>query len=143
MNMKNKAIQTEIDASYLYQKLAENEKDEVIANVYSQMSGIERGHAEAFARNANISLENLMIPSGRAKTLNLIGRIFGYDYVLGILMNTEKSLSNGILLAKKQHGIPVTGRETNHVTILRGILDREVNMGSEHITKFEKQHRSV
>jgi len=84
-----------------------------------------------------------MIPSGRAKTLNLIGRIFGYDYVLGILMNTEKSLSNGILLAKKQHGTPVTGRETSHVTILRGILDREVNMGSEHITKFEKQHRSV
>lgn len=141
--MKNKAIQTEIDASYLYQKLAENEKDTVIADVYKQMSSIERGHAEAFAKKANISLENLMIPSGRAKTLNLIGRIFGYDYVLGILMNTEKSLSNGILMAKKQHGMPITGTETNHVTILRWILDREANMSSEHITKFEKQHRSV
>lgn len=141
--MNNKAIQTEIDASYLYQKLAENEKDDVIANVYRQMSSIERGHAEAFAKKYNISLENLMIPSGRAKTLNLIGRIFGYDYVLGILMNTEKSLSNGILMAKKQHGMPITGTETNHVTILRWILDREADMSSEHIAKFEKQHRSV
>ena len=117
--MKNKAIQTEIDASYLYQKLGENEKDPVIADVYKQMSGIERGHAEAFAKKANISLEHLMVPSGRAKTLNLIGRIFGYDYILGILMNTEKSLSNGILMAKKQHGMPITGAETNHVAILR------------------------
>jgi len=117
--MKNKAIQTEIDAAYLYQKLAENESDRVIANVYKQMSDIERGHAEAFAKKANISLDNLIQPSGRAKTLNLIGKIFGYDYVLGILMNTEKSLSNGILMAKKQHGMPITGAETNHVTILR------------------------
>ena len=38
--MKNTAIQTEIDASYLYQKLAENEKDTVISNVYQQMSRI-------------------------------------------------------------------------------------------------------
>lgn len=34
-------------------------------------------------------------------------------------MNTEKSLSNGILMAKKQHGMAITGTETNHVTILR------------------------
>jgi len=117
--MKNKAIQTEIDASYLYEKLSVNEKDTVIADVYKQMSGIERGHAEAFAKKANISLENLMVPSARAKALNLIGRIFGYDCILGILMNTEKSLSNGILIAKKQHGMPITGAETNHVAILR------------------------
>lgn len=141
--MKSKAVQTEIDASYLYQKLAENEKDGVIANVYKQMSAIERGHAEAFAKKANMNLNNLIQPSWRAKTLNLIGKIFGYDYVLGILMNTEKSLSNGILMAKKQHGMPITGTETNHVTILRWILDRESQMSSEHITKFEKQHRSV
>lgn len=61
--MKSKAIQTEIDASYLYQKLAENEKDGVIANVYKQMSAIERGHAEAFAKKANMNLDNLIQPS--------------------------------------------------------------------------------
>ena len=44
----NKNIQTEVDACYLYQKLAENETDETIANVFRQMSEIEKGHAEAF-----------------------------------------------------------------------------------------------
>jgi rubrerythrin len=43
--MKDRNIQTEVDASYLYQRLAENEPDEVLANVYGRMSEIEKGHA--------------------------------------------------------------------------------------------------
>ncbi|HUW92944.1 MAG TPA: ferritin family protein [Bacteroidales bacterium] len=49
MNSKN--LQTEIDASFLYNKLAENESDQVIADVFRQMSEIEKGHAEAFAKS--------------------------------------------------------------------------------------------
>jgi len=88
--MKNKNIQTEIDACFLYQKLAAHEPDALLANVFRQMSEIEKGHAEAFARKENIPLENLLQPSWRAKTLNAVGKIFGYDYVLGALMDTEK-----------------------------------------------------
>ena len=87
--MKNKSLQTEIDACYLYRKLAENEKEESISNIFRKMSEIELGHAEAFAKRENISTENLIIPSWRAKTLNLIGKIFSYDYVLGALMDTS------------------------------------------------------
>ena len=87
--MKNKSVQTEIDACYLYRQLAKNEPDEAVANVFRQMSEIEQSHAEAFARKANISTENLIVPSFRAKTLNLIGKIFSYDYVLGAMMDTE------------------------------------------------------
>ena len=101
--MKNKGIQTEIDAAFLYQKLAEHEADETIANVFRQMSDIEKSHAEAFAKKENINVEDLMQPSWRAKTLNTIGKIFGYDYVLGSLMNTEKSISNAIITTKKKN----------------------------------------
>ena len=66
--MKMKSIQTEIDASYLYQKLSEKETDPTIASVYRQMSEIEKGHAEAFAKKENISPEKLLQPSWRAKT---------------------------------------------------------------------------
>ena len=41
----NKNLQTEIDAGFLYQKLAAHERDETLANVYRQMSDIETGHA--------------------------------------------------------------------------------------------------
>ncbi|MCX6308870.1 MAG: rubrerythrin family protein, partial [Bacteroidia bacterium] len=79
--IKNNNIQTEIDACFLYRKLAENEKDPIIASVFFQMSDIEKGHAEAFAKRSGLSLENLIQPSWRAKTLNSIGKIFGYDLV--------------------------------------------------------------
>ena len=113
--MKNKNVQTEVDAWFLYKILAEHEEDEAIANVFRQMSEIEKGHAEAFAKRENISLENLMLPSVRARIFDFIGRIFGYDYVLGVLMDTEKSISSAILTTKEKRGYTVTGTETNHV----------------------------
>jgi len=141
--MKNKNIQTEIDASFLYSKLAEHEKDEVIAGVYRKMSDIEKGHAVAFAGKANISLENQMQPSWRAKILNSIGKIFGYDYVLGALMDTEKSISNAIITGKKKKNLEINGTETTHVSILRSILEKEKKVTVTQLLKFERRHRSV
>lgn len=48
--MKHQGIQTQVDASFLYKKLAEKEGNETIANVFRQMSIIEKSHAEAFAK---------------------------------------------------------------------------------------------
>ena len=141
--MKNKNIQTEIDACFLYQKLADHEADATIANVFRQMSDIEKSHAEAFAKKENISFENLMQPSWRAKTLNTIGKIFGYDYILGVLMDTEKSISNAIISTKKKNKQEITGAETNHVTILRTILEKETKVTGAQLSKFESRHRSV
>jgi predicted membrane protein (TIGR00267 family) len=141
--MKNKNIQTEIDASYLYKKLADHEEDEVIANVFRQMSDIEKSHAEAFAKKENLSLDKLMMPSWRAKTLNLIGRVFGYSYVLGSLMDTEKSISGAIISHKQKNKQKITGTETTHVKILQSILEKEKNVSGAQLSKFEKRHRSV
>jgi len=141
--MKNRSLQTEIDACYLYRKLAENESDEAIANVFRQMGEIEQSHAEAFARRENLSLENLITPSWRAKTMNLIGKIFSYDYVLGALMDTEKSLSKAIIKTKEKNKLEITGAETNHVKILWSILENDINISGAQHAKFEKRHRSL
>ena len=140
--MKNKNVQTEIDACYLYRKLAEHESDETVANVFRQMSEIEQGHAEAFARIVNIPTENLIRPSWRAKTLNLIGIIFGYDQVLNSLMDTEKSLSNAIISTKEKNKLEITGNETNHVKILWSILENEKKINGPQLAKFESRHRT-
>jgi len=141
--MKNQNIQTEIDASYLYGKLADNETDGAIANVFRQMSDIERSHAEVFAKKENLNLENLMKPSWRAKTLNTIGRLFGYDYVLGVLMDTEKSISSAVIATKKRNKVEISGSENNHVSILRSILEKEKRVTGQQLSKFESRHRSV
>jgi len=140
--MNNKNVQTEIDACYLYRKLAEHESDETVANVFRQMSEIEQSHAEAFARIVHIPVENLIRPSWRAKTMNLIGMIFGYDQVLNSLMDTEKSLSNAIISTKEKNKLQITGNETNHVKILWSILDNEKKINGPQLAKFESRHRT-
>ena len=140
--MNNKNVQTEIDACYLYRKLAEHESDETVANVFRQMSEIEQSHAEAFARIVHIPVENLIRPSWRAKTMNLIGMIFGYDQVLNSLMDTEKSLSNAIISTKEKNKLQITGNETNHVKILWSILENEKKINGHQLAKFESRHRT-
>jgi predicted membrane protein (TIGR00267 family) len=139
----NSNIQTEIDACFLYQKLAENEPDETLAQVYRQMSEIERGHAEAFAKKENISPDNLIRPSWRARTLDKIGKVFGYNLVLGSLLDTEKSISNAIISTRKKKNQEITGAETNHVRILKSIIQTEGTVSKLQLSKFEKRHRSV
>ncbi len=141
MNKNN--IQTEIDACFLYGKLAENESDSTIAHVFTEMSKIEKSHAEAMAKKQNIEISNLIKPSWRAKTLNLIGKIFGYNYVLGVLMDTEKSISSAIISTKKKKNMKLDGNEANHVSILRSILEKEEIVTGLEISKFENRHRSV
>src|SRR5574343_2084157 len=110
--MKKSQIQTEVDAYYLYQKLSENEADPIVASVFAQMSEIEKGHAVEFAKALNKNIDEFLQPSWRAKTLNRIGKIFGSDYVLGTLMDTEKTLSRSTISQKQKHHHPVTGNET-------------------------------
>ena len=141
--MKNKSVQTEIDACYLYRQLEKNESDEAVANIFRQMGEIEQSHAEAFARRENISVENLIQPSWRAKTLNFIGKVFGYDYVLGALMDTEKSLSNAIIKTKERNKMEITGAETNHVKILWSIIENDKTISGAQHARFETRHRSV
>lgn len=141
--MKNKSIQTEIDAWYLYKKLSEHEEDETIARVFREMSEIEKSHAATFARKEDLDIENLLSPSWRAKTINAIGRIFGYNYVLGSLMDTEKSLANAVVAQKQRTHRPLTGGETGHVNVLRTILEREEKVTGSQFVRFETRHRSV
>jgi VIT1/CCC1 family predicted Fe2+/Mn2+ transporter len=136
-------IQIEIDAWYLYAKLAEHESDPLVAHVFEQMSEIEKSHAVEFANSINMSFESICTPSWRAKTLNRIGMIFGYDYVLGALMDTEKSLSDAVIRQKEISKHKLTGNEDSHVKILRSILENDKRVSGTQMARFEKRHRSV
>lgn len=141
--MKRSNIQTEVDACFLYERLALKEEDQVLAGIFQQMSDIERSHAVAFAEKKGLDLNLIMSPSWRAKTIDLIGRIFGYDYVLGVLLDTEKGLAGSVITTKKKNQIPLTGNEDSHVKILKTILDHDSRVAGSQLSRFEKRHRSV
>lgn len=141
INMKN--IQTEVDTGFLYGILAKNEADQNVADVFRQMSIIEKGHAEAFLAKNNLTISQLPQPSGRAKMLHFIGKIIGYDYILGVLLDTEKSVSNAVIGARKKSKTTASISDTAHVAILRNILNSNSRISGSTMARFEKRHRSV
>lgn len=141
MDMKN--IQTEIDAAFLYRLLAEHEEDKNVKLVFNQMSEIEYSHAISFAEKFSLFPEQLPEPSMQAKTLALIGKIFGYDYVLGVMLDKEKSISNAIAGARHKSKSTSSISDTAHVTILKNILSNSTTVSISNLARFEKRHRSV
>ena len=141
MNLKN--IQTEIDASFLYKVLAEHEDDPNVAEIFRQMSEIEQSHAMAFMRKSNIDLSLMPAPSRRARILKTIGKMFGYNYLLGVLLDTEKSISSSIVSARKKSKTASSLSDTAHVSILTNILNTHPGVSGSSRARFEKRHRSV
>ena len=137
------SIQTEVDASYLYKVLANHEEDENVAQVFHQMSEVELSHAHAFLKKNNMMASQLPPPSGRARVLHFIGKIFGYDYILGVLLDTEKSISSSVLSARKKTNTQRSLSDTAHVKILKNILEGDQSMSGSALARFEKKHRSV
>ena len=142
-SMTTNPVQTEVDARYLYQQLALHENDPAIAEVFRQMSEIEGGHVKAFASKSNLAFDQIPGPSWRAHIFNLIGIIFGYEYVLGVMMDTEKSISNALVATKKKHNQSISGNEFNHISILRSIVEQSPKVSGQQLARFEKRHRSV
>ena len=138
-----KSIQTEVDTGFLYKILAENEKDPNVARVFTEMSEIEHSHAMAFLKKNNLDSSHLPSPSGRAKVLRFIGKVFGYDYILGVLLDTEKSISSSIVKVKRKSNAAPSLSDTSHVTILKNILNNHQDISGSNLARFEKRHRSV
>jgi VIT1/CCC1 family predicted Fe2+/Mn2+ transporter len=140
MNIKN--IQTEVDASYLYKVLSENEKDPSVASIFRQMSEIEHGHAVSFLHKNGLGESSMPQPSTRAKILRKIGGVLGFDYVLGVLLDTEKSLSTSILRSRSRTGSGGSLSDTAHVKILQNIINKS-GMPAGNLARFERRHKSV
>lgn len=141
VSLKN--IQTEIDAGFLYKVLAEHEEDTNVKTVFEQMSEIEYGHALAFAQKNNMTAGQLPPPSRRARMLKRIGKILGYDYILGVLMDTEKSIASSVSAARQKTQTASSISDTAHVTILKNILNTSKTISGANLARFEKRHRSV
>lgn len=141
--MTQKNLQTEIDAAFLYRLLAEHEENKNVKSVFHQMSEIEHSHAMSFADKFSLFPEQLPGPSWRAKTTAWIGKIFGYEYVLGVLLDTEKSISSSIAGARKKANSKPSVSDTAHVTILKNILNNSAAVSTSNLARFEKRHRSV
>jgi VIT1/CCC1 family predicted Fe2+/Mn2+ transporter len=67
----------------------------------------------------------------------------GYDYILGVLLDTEKSISSSVLSARKKTKTQDSISDTAHVTILKNILSNDKKVSGANLARFEKRHRNV
>ena len=139
------SVQTEVDACFLYLKIAEAETDASIASVFRHLSEIEGSHAAGML--AGLAKQGIHIPmpppSWRARVLNRIGKIFGYDYIIGVMMDTEKSIAQAVVRQKDQSNIPIKGDEGNHVKILQSLLNNQNKVSGEQLSRIEGRHKTV
>jgi VIT1/CCC1 family predicted Fe2+/Mn2+ transporter len=139
------ALQTEVDASYLYAAIAASEDEPALRTLFENLSQIEHGHGlhlQADLQKEGISMP-LPKPSWRAKLLNRIGKIFGYEYVISALVDTEESIAYAQMSHKSAAQLPVSGSENNHATILKNVLANRARLSGQGISKIEGKHKSI
>ncbi len=139
------ALLTEVDAAFLYDRIAANEKDEQVARLFREMAGIERGHAEQAFSQLKIDgvLDEMPGPSWRARMLDRIGRHMGYEHVIAQLLDVEKGLASANISLKRKGGTPISGAERNHVLILQSLMANKRGLGGEELGRIEGRHRTV
>lgn len=139
------SIQTEIDASYLYSQIALSEEDVHIKEIFNELSDIETEHAKTMYASMQKKWIEIILPhpSFRAKILNFIGEYFGYDYVIGTLVETEKSLALDGKRKKLKSQNPLRGNEDNHVKILENLLQHKDIITGEKLWRIEWKHKSI
>lgn len=100
-----------------------------------QMSDIELHHANAFLHRYQLQNPDYPLPSAsfQARTLNAIGKIFGYNYVLGVLLDKEKSLYESMVQLKLKNQLPQDVNDKNHVRILRTLMENHPQIPAENM----------
>ncbi|GAB2537059.1 VIT1/CCC1 transporter family protein [Rufibacter soli] len=139
------SLQTEVDAAFLYGRIAAAEEVPAIARLFQELGEIEKEHASKMQQRLRQEGHEVPLPSPswRARVLDKLGKILGYGYVIGVLMDTEKSIAVAQLSAKEKSKIPPSGDEVNHVRILQTLLNNKSKVSGEHISRIEGKHRSI
>lgn len=138
-------IQTEVDAAYLYTCIANAETDPIIASLFKGLAEIEHGHGLKFQEEITKEGFSIQIPkpSWRARVLNKIGRVLGYEYVISALIDTEESIARAQALHKQSANVPLSGSENNHATILKNLLNTQARVSGTGLSKIEGKHKSI
>jgi VIT1/CCC1 family predicted Fe2+/Mn2+ transporter len=91
--------QDEADAAFLYRVLASSEKDEKRRDIYNRLADVEERHVKIWSDLLTRSgrAPRAHRPSGRARVLAFLGRRFGPDFLLPLLLSEEGREVKGYL----------------------------------------------
>jgi VIT1/CCC1 family predicted Fe2+/Mn2+ transporter len=140
--------QAEVDSAAQYRALAEAEGRPTVADVYRKLAAVEEKHAafwEARLEKAGVKL-GPRTPSWRARTLILIARRLGPQFVLPTIASQEYSDRNAYLAHPETRGTNMTEEERMHSRVLQNLVAKDASgtgMQGAALGQLEGRHRTV
>jgi vacuolar iron transporter family protein len=138
------SLKDERNSAYLYQVLAEIEKNPQIAEVYQRLSATEKGHADAWAKklaDAGVTMVEIK-PSGRTRLLAWLAKRMGPAAILPGLSAMEDKATGGY--AKNGAEAAMAAQEHSHARLLQTISQTgRGGMEGGALAQLEGRHRSA
>ena len=137
------SLDDELNGAYLYDALAQVEKDERLAEVYQRMATVERKHADKWIsrmKEAGVSIPKFS-PNWRTRTLAWAARRFGVNAVLPTITSMEQKDSQKY--ANMSDAADMSADELSHSRLLQQVT-KSVSGGLEGglLARLEGRHRA-
>jgi VIT1/CCC1 family predicted Fe2+/Mn2+ transporter len=131
-------------STYLYQTLADVEKDPHLAEVYRRLAKTETAHAkkwEAKAKETGLVLPEFKL-DWRTRSLAWLARKFGPSMVLPSMQNRERT---GIVdYSKMEDAAAMKGEEQSHSRLLNQIMGSTTGgLSGSAVAQLEGRHRAT
>ncbi len=138
-------LKSEEDSTYLYEKLAEAEKDDRLAEIYRRLALTERRHASVWRdklQEMGVSIEASR-PSWKAHVLSWLARRFGPGAVMPILVGMEHQAvseydDQPVAIAS---GMPM--EERSHARVFRYLSVGGKGISGGTMASIEGRHKGV
>jgi len=138
------SLDDELNGAYLYDALAQVEKDERLAEVYLRMANVERRHADKWISHLKEAGVNIpkFFPNWRTRTLAWAARRFGVNAVLPTITSMEQKDSQKY--AQMSDAADMSSDELSHSRLLTQVT-RSMPGGMEGglLARLEGRHRAT
>ena len=137
------SLNDELNGEYLYNALAEVEKDPRLAEVYRRMAAVERKHADEWMerlKSGGVAIPDY-VPNWRSRTLAWVAKRLGVAAVLPTIIGNERKDS------RKYAGIPgsagMAADESSHNRLLNRVVGTmKGGMEGGALAQLEGRHRA-
>jgi VIT1/CCC1 family predicted Fe2+/Mn2+ transporter len=138
-------LQAETDSAAVYRALATLEPRPEIAEVYRRLAAVEEAHARLWKGKLEAAGESVgqPRPSWRARTLAFIGRTFGPQAVLPIVIGQERFDSAQYERQPEGLASGLPAAEQSHRRLLSLIATVPRGLAGPALARFEGRHRAV
>jgi VIT1/CCC1 family predicted Fe2+/Mn2+ transporter len=136
-------LQGEVDGSFLYNRLAQLEKDPALAGLYRRLGESEQRHAALWGKRlTDLGEEGVADPSRRARFLSWLAGRLGPGLLVQVLAGTERRSRKDYDNQPEAAGSPLPADERSHARLLTA-LEGSGGMEGARIARFEGRHRAV